>query len=233
MLVCMISRNVSYLHVIVSKIQLLEWVSNFVGWIYFLAWSVSFYPQIYTNYKRKRWVTEIWWYQMGQTYGNGNQQWFCSSVVGLNFDFIALNIVGFVLYSAYNCGLYYVPAIQVSFSLLYLYFIGYCRFVGCHRRRVFFRSKIILDSGINRYWSSVPAWVLRYAPEKFESGDVQWCVLLCPRSVCHDHYDYPVSDIRCMYNDCIFSFVTFCVIELTERPESWIISLDNKRIVKP
>ena len=28
---------------------------NFVsGWMYFVAWSVSFYPQIYENFKRKR-----------------------------------------------------------------------------------------------------------------------------------------------------------------------------------
>ena len=25
-----------------------------VGWIYFVAWSVSFYPQVYENFKRKR-----------------------------------------------------------------------------------------------------------------------------------------------------------------------------------
>ncbi|VDM34298.1 unnamed protein product [Toxocara canis] len=25
-----------------------------VGWIYFVAWSVSFYPQIYLNFKRRR-----------------------------------------------------------------------------------------------------------------------------------------------------------------------------------
>ena len=26
------------------------------GWIYFFAWSISFYPQIFLNYKRKRLV---------------------------------------------------------------------------------------------------------------------------------------------------------------------------------
>ncbi len=24
------------------------------GWIYFFAWSISFYPQIFLNYNRKR-----------------------------------------------------------------------------------------------------------------------------------------------------------------------------------
>lgn len=60
-----------------------------MGWIYFAAWSVSFYPQIFINFKRK-------------------------SVVGLNFDFLALNIMGFTLYSLFNCGLYFSKDIQVN-----------------------------------------------------------------------------------------------------------------------
>jgi hypothetical protein len=28
--------------------------SAVIGWLYFVAWSVSFYPQIYENWKRKR-----------------------------------------------------------------------------------------------------------------------------------------------------------------------------------
>jgi membrane protein YdbS with pleckstrin-like domain len=28
--------------------------SQVIGWIYFVAWSISFYPQIYDNWKRKR-----------------------------------------------------------------------------------------------------------------------------------------------------------------------------------
>lgn len=35
------------------------------------------------------------------------------SVVGLNFDFLALNIVGFSLYSIFNLGLYFIPEIEV------------------------------------------------------------------------------------------------------------------------
>lgn len=64
-------------------------ISSVVGWIYFLAWSVSFYPQIYSNYKRK-------------------------SVVGLNFDYLSLNLVGFIMYALFNCGLYWIPDIEVS-----------------------------------------------------------------------------------------------------------------------
>lgn len=65
----------------------LDIVVTVIGWIYFVAWSVSFYPQVWTNYKRK-------------------------SVVGLNFDFLAYNITGFLCYSAFNIGLFWVSSIQ-------------------------------------------------------------------------------------------------------------------------
>ncbi|KOB57797.1 Cystinosin, partial [Operophtera brumata] len=37
------------------------------------------------------------------------------SVVGLNFDFLALNIMGFTLYSLFNCGLFFSKAIQTEY----------------------------------------------------------------------------------------------------------------------
>lgn len=60
------------------------------GWIYFTAWSISFYPQIWVNFKRK-------------------------SVVGLSFDFLALNFTGFLCYSIYNVCIYFVPNYQQAF----------------------------------------------------------------------------------------------------------------------
>lgn len=62
-------------------------ISQIIGWIYFVAWSVSFYPQVWQNWKRK-------------------------SVVGLNFDFLALNLTGFVAYSVFNIGLFWIPYIK-------------------------------------------------------------------------------------------------------------------------
>ena len=59
--------------------------------LYFLAWSVSFYPQAWDNYKRK-------------------------SVVGLNFDFLYLNLMGWVCYSAYNVGLFCVPSVRAEYQ---------------------------------------------------------------------------------------------------------------------
>lgn len=57
------------------------------GWIYFFAWSISFYPQIILNFTRK-------------------------SVIGLNFDFLLLNIIGFTCYTSYNVLMYFDTYIQ-------------------------------------------------------------------------------------------------------------------------
>ena len=40
-------------------------------------------------------------------------------MVGLNFDFVALNIVGFVLYSLFNVALYWIPGIQDDYFELH------------------------------------------------------------------------------------------------------------------
>lgn len=61
--------------------------SSIIGWVYFVAWSVSFYPQIFINCKRK-------------------------SVTGLSFDFLALNFMGHTLYAIFNICLFWVPFIE-------------------------------------------------------------------------------------------------------------------------
>ena len=66
-------------------------LSIMIGWIYFFAWSLSFYPQIYQNWKRK-------------------------SVIGLSFDFLALNTVGYWCYTIYNLGMFSVKIIQEEYS---------------------------------------------------------------------------------------------------------------------
>ncbi|XP_043946638.1 cystinosin [Protopterus annectens] len=68
----------------------LDIVNQVIGWIYFLAWSISFYPQVIENWRRK-------------------------SVVGLSFDFLALNLTGFIAYSVFNVGLFWVPYIKDEF----------------------------------------------------------------------------------------------------------------------
>ncbi|XP_030370662.1 cystinosin homolog [Scaptodrosophila lebanonensis] len=83
-----------FVRVLVARSKGLIYTSSVFGWIYFVAWSVSFYPQIYINFKRK-------------------------SVVGLNFDFLALNIIGFTLYSLFNCGLFWIPELQQEYENRY------------------------------------------------------------------------------------------------------------------
>ncbi|XP_060612877.2 cystinosin [Anolis sagrei] len=69
-------------------------VDQVIGWIYFLAWSISFYPQVFENWKRK-------------------------SVVGLSFDFIALNLTGFIAYSVFNVGLFWIRPVKEQFLSRY------------------------------------------------------------------------------------------------------------------
>lgn len=75
-----------FIRITVEHSYALNVFSMVIGWLYFLAWSISFYPQMYENWRRK-------------------------SVIGLNFDFLALNLLGFFLYSLFNVGLYSIPDI--------------------------------------------------------------------------------------------------------------------------
>jgi len=85
-----VSSDEAFVRVSVMKSDSVELISTIVGWIYFVAWSVSFYPQIWDNFKRK-------------------------SVIGLNFDFVGLNIVGFTLYGCYNVALFWVSSVQEEY----------------------------------------------------------------------------------------------------------------------
>uniref|UniRef100_H3CNW2 Cystinosin, lysosomal cystine transporter n=1 Tax=Tetraodon nigroviridis TaxID=99883 RepID=H3CNW2_TETNG len=82
--------HLSRIHFMVIHSRGLDVLSQVLGWIYFLLWSLSFYPQAWENWRRK-------------------------SVVGLNFDFLALNLTGFVAYSVFNVALFWVPAVQEEF----------------------------------------------------------------------------------------------------------------------
>ena len=55
----------------------LEIISSVLGWISFVCWSLSFYPQIWINYKAK-------------------------SVAGFSLEFAILNPVGFYFYNIYT-----------------------------------------------------------------------------------------------------------------------------------
>lgn len=73
-----------------GNMETLDIIIQIVGWIYFAAWSISFYPQILINYQRKK-------------------------VTGLDFNFIALNLSGFLCYTIYNVCLFYIPRFKEDF----------------------------------------------------------------------------------------------------------------------
>lgn len=76
-----------------SNIQT-EWshtLSACVGYTYFLMWSVSFYPQTISNWKRR-------------------------TTTGLSADFCCLNVVGFACYAAYNLSMFYSASIHKQYK---------------------------------------------------------------------------------------------------------------------
>ena len=64
--------------------------SNILGYVYFLAWSLSFYPQLVLNYQRK-------------------------TTIGLSSEFIHLNLAGYIVYSLYNCLFFFDAALQQEY----------------------------------------------------------------------------------------------------------------------
>ncbi|KAD3641100.1 hypothetical protein E3N88_30324 [Mikania micrantha] len=72
----------------------LKVLSNVFGWIAFCAWSISFYPQVVLNFKRK-------------------------SVVGLNFDFVVLNLTKHSSYLIYNASVFFSSAVQRQYREKY------------------------------------------------------------------------------------------------------------------
>ncbi|KAL8200773.1 hypothetical protein R6Q57_012112 [Mikania cordata] len=72
----------------------LKVLSNVFGWIAFCAWSISFYPQVVLNFNRK-------------------------SVVGLNFDFVVLNLTKHSSYLIYNASVFFSSAVQRQYREKY------------------------------------------------------------------------------------------------------------------
>ncbi len=78
-------------HAVMEPTDLVLKVLSFLaGLISFILWSVSFYPQIILNFRRK-------------------------STSGLSLQFCIINLTGFACYSVYNIALYFVPAVQVAY----------------------------------------------------------------------------------------------------------------------
>ena len=67
-------------------------LSFFLGWVSFCAWSISFYPQIFLNYRLKH-------------------------TNGLSTFYQLMNIAGYAAYSIYNGFFYISPNVQSQFCL--------------------------------------------------------------------------------------------------------------------
>lgn len=66
-------------------------VSQVLGWLYFFAWSFSFWPQILLNFRRKK----------------------CT---GLSLDYQVLNWVGFGCYAAFNVTLFWSEEVKAQYA---------------------------------------------------------------------------------------------------------------------
>uniref|UniRef100_A0A182M2B6 Cystinosin homolog n=1 Tax=Anopheles culicifacies TaxID=139723 RepID=A0A182M2B6_9DIPT len=86
----LIDDAAAFIRVTVANSQPIILISSVIGWIYFAAWTVSFWPQMIVNYRRQ-------------------------SVVGLSFDFLTLNLVGHSVYAAFNCALYWSGYIEQEY----------------------------------------------------------------------------------------------------------------------
>jgi len=86
-----------------------------LGWFAFTVWSISFYPQVILNYRRK-------------------------SVVGLNFDFVVLNFTKHTSYLIYNAALYFSPVVQKQYHEKY----GYDELIPVAPSDVAFSSHAVL-----------------------------------------------------------------------------------------
>lgn len=71
-----------------------QFVSAIIGYVYFICWSVSFYPQVISNFKRK-------------------------TTQGLSPDFCALNVIGFGAYAAYNASMFWSSTIREQYKERY------------------------------------------------------------------------------------------------------------------
>ena len=71
-----------------------SYLSSCLGYTYFFAWSISFYPQAITNYRRK-------------------------TTQGLSVEFSSLNVLGFACYSAYNVVLFFSSEVQELYKHRY------------------------------------------------------------------------------------------------------------------
>jgi len=103
----------------------LEVTYEILGWFAFIVWSISFYPQVILNFRRKRFLLlllllfSLCLIRLINLALNSYFEIF--SVVGLNFDFVLLNLTKHSSYLIYNASLYFSSAIQNQYFQKYGY----------------------------------------------------------------------------------------------------------------
>lgn len=85
-----------------------------------LSIMLSQHLHLWISTKRKK--LPIWLYVLGISNPLSLIIFFSfSSVVGLSFDYIALNLTGFIAYSVFNVGLFWIPLIKVIIILFTIF----------------------------------------------------------------------------------------------------------------
>lgn len=69
----------------------LSLLESIFGWVYFIAWSATFWPQVLLILKRR-------------------------TTAGLSSDFVAINILGFVSYAIFTFSSYTIPSVSASYQ---------------------------------------------------------------------------------------------------------------------
>jgi len=99
----------------------LEVTYEVLGWFAFIVWSISFYPQVILNFRRKRFLFFLFLFFSLCLIRLFNSYFEIFSVVGLNFDFVLLNLTKHSSYLIYNASLYFSSAIQKQYFQKYGY----------------------------------------------------------------------------------------------------------------
>ncbi|XP_054802175.1 cystinosin homolog [Prosopis cineraria] len=100
----------------------LEVTYQLLGWSAFTCWSISFYPQVILNFRRK-------------------------SVVGLNFDFALLNLIKHSSYLIYNASMFFSSAVQKQYFEEY----GYGEMIPVAANDVAFSAHAVLLTAITLF----------------------------------------------------------------------------------
>lgn len=104
----------------------LEIAYQVLGWTAFLSWSCSFYPQVILNFRRK-------------------------SVVGLNFNFVLLNLTKHSSYLIYNATLYFSSDVQRQYYEKY----GFEQMIPVAANDVAFSIHAVLLTAITLFQISI------------------------------------------------------------------------------